>query len=815
VPPAPRLTLASLARARGLNPALLRRLGWTERAGGVAIPWPTTTGRPAWHLRHCLDPQPGRPRWTWTGFDRTTLLPYLSPFLPHWRRRGQTQVVVLESETDAVVVAESGRPALATGGADNWQGRWWDLLKEFSQVIVWLEDGGSLRLLQAVWQSRPADGPAVLVAHNLGGPKDPGRLVAAQPAPGQARLRQCLDQAVPVTATADLQAALVTRLQAERQPGGSYSARCPFHDDRHPSLSIFKGDDGHWAFRCHAGACGVGGSLTLLGAALGLVESPPTLLETTQPDIPDSRSYNTSGIGKASPSALVRCWEQPEPEARAWVLPLVPDGAVTVFYGDAGVCKTWLAIHLATCVAAGRPWLDQPVRRRPVLYLDAELDAPEFLRRAYRVARGLGLEGPPEGLHYFALPGPLTHPAVFAEVETLVHSLGEPLVILDSLSVACAGADLERQAVATDLMQRLRSLGTVLVLDHIPKPQPGVPLHTYRPFGSQFKYALGRSVVQVLAAENGPGLVLRQTKSTFGPKAEPLALALTFTNQVVTITRTALSAPELAGVAEHLPALEKVAQALEESADGATPEQLAQDLGMSPKTVRNHLSALRLQGRAEPTGGGRWQALQKQTGTLPQIPTSLRAGTWESLSGRSEEQPARHSRFPDSLGTGNRESQPGCFAGAPEKAAGHSFPIPDVLGTGNRERQSGGFGTTPAVGGPAGPTFPMPNVSGTGNWESPPGRCGSEKPAEGGGSERLDRARLTAAVLEAAEQRGYPELAYKPGHTLLSGEEGWKKFVRWVALDELPLVLRALESLPARVPEAGRPPEETGAGASG
>lgn len=75
VPPAPRLTLASLAR--GLNPALLRRLGWTERAGGVAIPWPTTTGRPAWHLRHCLDPQPGRPRWTWTGFGRTTLLPYL------------------------------------------------------------------------------------------------------------------------------------------------------------------------------------------------------------------------------------------------------------------------------------------------------------------------------------------------------------------------------------------------------------------------------------------------------------------------------------------------------------------------------------------------------------------------------------------------------------------------------------------------------------------------------------------------------------------------------------------------------------------
>lgn len=300
VPPAPRLTLASLARAWGLNPALLRRLGWTERAGGVAIPWPTTTGRPAWHLCHCLDPQPGRPRWTWTGFDRTTLLPYLSPFLPHWRRRGQTQVVVLESETDAVVVAESGRPALATGGADNWQGRWWELLKEFSQVIVWLEDGGSLRLLQTVWQTRPADGPAVCVAHNLGGPKDPGRILAAHNGDGRALLRRRIEAAVPMEQVTDLLAAVVQRLKAEKQPGRTYSARCPFHDDRHPSLSVFKGDDGAWCFRCHSGRCGVGGSLALLGAALGLVESPPALSETSQPDIPNSQPLIPWELGKAA-----------------------------------------------------------------------------------------------------------------------------------------------------------------------------------------------------------------------------------------------------------------------------------------------------------------------------------------------------------------------------------------------------------------------------------------------------------------------------------------------------------------------------------
>ena len=38
-----------------------------------------------------------------------------------------------------------------------------------------------------------------------------------------------------------------------RQSGAGWSARCPAHDDRNPSLSIDEGDDGRPLVRCHTG----------------------------------------------------------------------------------------------------------------------------------------------------------------------------------------------------------------------------------------------------------------------------------------------------------------------------------------------------------------------------------------------------------------------------------------------------------------------------------------------------------------------------------------------------------------------------------
>ncbi|MDR7400580.1 MAG: hypothetical protein QN144_14895, partial [Armatimonadota bacterium] len=160
---------------------------------------------------------------------------------------------------------------MATGGASGWQARWWSILRGFDRVVLWLEDSGSLQLLHALLRTRPADGPELCVAHNLPGPKDPGRILGEDQIHGPDRVVRAIRDARPVEIVQDLLRAVVERLRARRS-GRGYAAHCPLHGDRVPSLSIFRGDDG-WAWRCHAGSCGAAGRLDLLGAILGLVEA--------------------------------------------------------------------------------------------------------------------------------------------------------------------------------------------------------------------------------------------------------------------------------------------------------------------------------------------------------------------------------------------------------------------------------------------------------------------------------------------------------------------------------------------------------------
>ncbi len=48
-------------------------------------------------------------------------------------------------------------------------------------------------------------------------------------------------------------AALRDRGITVRRSGVGWSAKCPAHDDRNPSLSIATGDDGRCLVNCHAG----------------------------------------------------------------------------------------------------------------------------------------------------------------------------------------------------------------------------------------------------------------------------------------------------------------------------------------------------------------------------------------------------------------------------------------------------------------------------------------------------------------------------------------------------------------------------------
>lgn len=314
-----------------------------------------------------------------------------------------------------------------------------------------------------------------------------------------------------------------------------------------------------------------------------------------------------SGIGNLVP---LRVWEMPEPGPRKWVVAgLVPEGVITILYGDGGTCKSYLGLYLAIQALRGEDFLGKRVTQQPsVLYIDAELDDEEFRRRAYPVSRGVGLEKIPKGLHYLALTGSLADGDVHEAVRAAVKSCEATLVVVDSLTVAAFGSDLKEADVVTALMRELKELGpTTLAVDHIAKPQPGTNVSAYRPFGSVFKYNLARSLIHVIGAKGG-GFSLQQTKSNFGGFAESVGIAVEFADGGKTVAFHMLQMDDerLAGIEDQLPALEKVAHALAQYGP-AKPEDIGTPLEMLPKTVQNYLSTLRRQNRAEPLGDGRWR----------------------------------------------------------------------------------------------------------------------------------------------------------------------------------------------------------------
>ena len=331
-----------------------------------------------------------------------------------------------------------------------------------------------------------------------------------------------------------------------------------------------------------------------------------------------SRSQSViSSVGTGTDGfSLARVWELPEPEPRTYLLGgLIPKGAITLLYADGGMYKSFIVLYICILLLVGQPLTlaGRSLQKcKSVLYLDAELDLEEFTRRAFRLARGLGLERPPEGLHYFQLPGPLSHEGVQTKVRQVALSCGAEVSVLDSLTIASYGSDPTSAPDVTGVMKfLLQTLTTAICIDHISKPPPiakGINLSQFRPFGSVFKGNLARSVIQVIKAEGG-GVMLRQTKHNFGALADPLYLAVEFLSdgdcvKVEPITKATEGL--LSGLEDHVPARERTWLELARYEDGSTPDFLASELQITVKTVKNHLSDLRKDRRVEPIGDGRW-----------------------------------------------------------------------------------------------------------------------------------------------------------------------------------------------------------------
>ena len=166
-------------------------------------------------------------------------------------------------------------------------------------------------------------------------------------------------------------------------------------------------------------------------------------------------------------------YARPEPQPQQWSVPgLLPVGKVAMLYGLGGSKKSLFALALAAHIA-----LNEPVFcgislgvGGPVLYIDAEMDQSDFDRRAYRIARSLGISEPPGTLHYERIrKGTMRHAETAQNIARLVAEMRPALVVVDSWFLA-TGIGSDRTEETLDVFDQMQEWGVaVLVIDHEPK----------------------------------------------------------------------------------------------------------------------------------------------------------------------------------------------------------------------------------------------------------------------------------------------------------------------------------------------------------
>ena len=120
---------------------------------------------------------------------------------------------------------------------------------------------------------------------------------------------------------------------------------------------------------------------------------------------------------------------------------------IGVFFGDGGTKKTYSMIHMATCVAMGKSWLDFEVKQTGVLFIDEESGELGLARRIRKTLRGeFGNEEVP--LMSVSMAGfRLDRKEDLPEIQNLISESRAGLVIFDALSEAMDGDENSKQDV--------------------------------------------------------------------------------------------------------------------------------------------------------------------------------------------------------------------------------------------------------------------------------------------------------------------------------------------------------------------------------
>ena len=148
-----------------------------------------------------------------------------------------------------------------------------------------------------------------------------------------------------------------------------------------------------------------------------------------------------------------------------WVVQdTIERGAVVVIYGDSGIGKTWLALHLVGCIASGSAWFGYEVHgKHNVAWLDGENGEDSMHRRAHAVMHA------DENVNFYSLPNITCSEEGLAVMGAFVESTGTEVLVLDPLMYFTDGdentiADMRSQLYG--LVNIAKSTGCVVIMVH-------------------------------------------------------------------------------------------------------------------------------------------------------------------------------------------------------------------------------------------------------------------------------------------------------------------------------------------------------------
>lgn len=186
------------------------------------------------------------------------------------------------------------------------------------------------------------------------------------------------------------------------------------------------------------------------------------------------------------PINLARLMRQAPTPPRMIIDDWLPCGYATLLAGHGGAGKSSIALHLAVCIATGRPWWGLSCATRRVLYLSCEDRADVLHWRLAYITQHEGLEpGDLAGLHLVDLVGHesilfrrdpqlgSTVTAAYTELERLMRETGAEALVVDGASDTFGANENDRAEVKAfvNYLVRLVGLnGTAIIVAHVNKP---------------------------------------------------------------------------------------------------------------------------------------------------------------------------------------------------------------------------------------------------------------------------------------------------------------------------------------------------------